>query len=123
MSRSALTTVVVVALVVYGLYIGSYIPPMLVGSPPASILIGFLLQTIAALAGAIGVWLHRSWAPAAIVILGAAIAATAIVEGYVLGLVGYNHALAVAVLGLVVTIAAAIYVKRSRGGARLHATD
>ncbi len=119
MSRSAPTIVVVVALVAYGVYIGSYIPPMLVGSPPASILIGFLLQAIAALAGAVGVWWHRAWAPAVIVILGAAIAATAIVEGYVLGLIGYNHALAVAILGLAVTIAVAIYVSRSRGTVRL----
>ena len=83
------------------------------------ILIGFIAQTVAALAGAIGVWWRQSWAAAAIVILGAAIAATAIVEGPVLGLIAINHAFAVAALGLAVTIAVAIYVSRSRGAAPL----
>ena len=114
MSRNAVTIVVAAALVVYGLYIASYIPPMLVGSPPVIILIGFVVQAMAAIAGAVGVWWGRSWAPAVIVILGLAIAVTAIVEGYVLGLIAYNHALAVAVLGLVITIGAAIYLSRSR---------
>jgi hypothetical protein len=121
MSRNALTIVVVAALVVYGLYIGSYIPAMLVGSPPAIILIGFVVQTMAAIVGAAGVWWGRSWAPAVIVILGVAIAATAIVEGYVLGLIAYNHALAVAVLGLALTIGVAVYLSRNRVGAPLQA--
>lgn len=119
MNRNAATTVVAVALLGYGLYIGSYVPPLFVGSPPASILFGFLLQMIAALAGAAGVWWRQSWAPAAVIVLGAAIAATALIEGFVLGLVGYNHALAVAILGLVITIAIAIYVSRNRVSARL----
>jgi hypothetical protein len=114
MNRNAVTTVVVVALVVYGVYIASYIPPLLVGSPPASILACFLIQAVAAFAGAIGVWQHRSWAPAAVVILGAAIAVTEIIEGFVLGLISYNHALAVALLGLGLTILTALYINRSR---------
>jgi hypothetical protein len=72
------------------------------------------VQTVAALAGALGVWWHKGWAPIAIVVLGAAIACTAIVEGFVLGIVGYNHAVAVAVVGLVVTIVAAIAISRDR---------
>jgi len=119
-NRNALTTLVVIALVVYGVYIASYLPPLFIGHPPASVLAGFLIQAVAALVGAVGVWTHRSWAPAAIVVLGAAIAATEIIEGFVLGLISYNHAVAVAVLGLVVTILTAMYVGRSRigGGAR-----
>jgi len=114
MSRDALTTVVVVALVAYGLYIGSYLVPMFVGSPPIAIVVGFAVQTIAALAGAVGVLWQRSWAPVMLVVLGAAIAFTAIVEGFVLGLVGFNHATVVAVTGLVLTILAAVYVSRGR---------
>jgi hypothetical protein len=114
MSRDAFTTVVVVALVAYGLYIGSYVPPMLVGSPPVTILIGFLLQTVAAIAAAVGVAWHRSWAPLALVILGVAIAVTEIIEGFVLGIIAYNHAVAVAVLGLVLTILTAVYISRGR---------
>jgi hypothetical protein len=113
MSRDAVTTVVVVTLVAYGLYIGSYVLPMLVGSPPISILLGFLVQTVAAFAAAVGVWQHRSWAAVALIVLGAAIACTEIVEGFVLGIVAYNRAVAVAVVGLVVTILAAVYVSRT----------
>jgi hypothetical protein len=86
---------------------------MLVGKPPALILAGFLVQAIAALAGAVGVWQHRAWAAAALIVLGAAIAVTEIIEGFVMGLISYNHALAVALLGLGLTIIAAMYVSGS----------
>ena len=120
MNRNTATTVVAIALLGYGLYIGSYVPPLFVGNPPMSILFGFLVQMVAALAGAAGVWWRQPWAALAIVILGAAIAATALVEGFVLGLVGYNHALAVAILALVITIALAVYVSRRRLSPSLH---
>jgi hypothetical protein len=113
MNRNAVTTVIVVALVVYGLYIASYVLPMLVGSPPVAILALFVVQTVAAIAGAVGVWQHRAWAAAALIILGAAIAVTEIIEGFVMGLISYNHALAVALLGLGLTIVAALYVSRT----------
>jgi len=116
MSRDAVTTVVVVTLVAYGLYIGSYVPAMLVGSPPVSILIGFVVQTVAAILAAVGVWQMRAWAPVALIVLGAAIAFTEIIEGFVLGIVAYNRAVVVAVLGLVLTILAAAYVGRTRVG-------
>ena len=113
MSRNPVTTVIVLALVVYGLYIGSYIPPMLVGAPPIAILVGFVVQAVAAIASAVGVWQQRSWAAGALIVLGAAIAVTEIIEGFVMGLISYNHALAVALLGLALTILAALYVSRS----------
>ena len=75
---------------------------------------------IALLGYGLYIWWRQSWAAFAIVVLGAAIAATALVEGFVLGLVGYNHALGVAILGLVITIALAVYVSRSRFSPRLH---
>jgi hypothetical protein len=109
MSKGTVTSVVVVALIAYGLYTASYLLPMLVGSPPIMIVVGFALESAAALVAAVGVWWHRSWAPFMLLVLGAAIAFTAIVEGFVLGVVGYNHAVAVAVTGLVLTILAAIY--------------
>jgi hypothetical protein len=116
MSRDAVTTVVVVTLVAYGLYIGSYVPPMLVGSPPVSMLLGFIVQTIAAIAAAVGVWQQRAWAPLMLIVLGAAIALTQIIQGFVLGLVGYNQAVFVAVVALVLTTLTAIYFDRNRAG-------
>jgi hypothetical protein len=115
MSRDLPTTLIVIGLALYGIYIGLYIPPLLVGTPPLSILFGFLVQTVAALLGAIGVAGHRSWAPLAIVVLGAAIAATSMVEGFFLGIISYNHAVSVGALGLIVTILTAIYVSRREG--------
>ena len=112
MSRDLLTPVIVIGLALYGIYVGLYIPPMLVGTPPVSILFAFLLQTVTALMGAFGVWTRRSWAPLAIVILGAAIAATSLMEGFFLGIISYNRAVGVAVIGLVVTILTALYVSR-----------
>lgn len=112
MSRDPLTVLIVVGLIVYAVYIGSYVPPMLVGTPPILVLIGFVAQTVAALMGGVGTWWHRSWAPLAIVVLGVAIAATAIVEGFLLGLIALNHALLTAVIGLAVTIVTALYVGR-----------
>ena len=110
MSRDLLTTVIVIGLAVYGVYIGSYIPPMLVGSPPVGILVGFVVQAISAIVAAVGVWQHRSWAAMVILILGAAIVVTAVIEGFVLGIVSFNHAVAVAVVGALLSIAIAVYV-------------
>jgi hypothetical protein len=118
MGREPLTVLVVVGLVVYALYIGAYIPPMLVGTPPVLVLIGFLAQVVAALLGAAGTWWRQPWAPHAIVGLGVAIAATAIVEGFVLGLIALNHALAVAVLALAIAFVIAVYVSRSAASVR-----
>jgi hypothetical protein len=112
MSRDLPTLVIAIGLAVYGIYVGLYIPPMLVGRPPASMWFGFLLQTVAALMGALGVSTRRSWAPLAIVVLGAAIAATSLIEGFFLGIISYNRAVGVAVMGLVVTILTALYVSR-----------
>ncbi len=112
MSRDLLTTVIVVGLAAYGIYIGLYIPPMLVGRPPTAILFAFVLQAVAALMGAVGVWTRKAWAPLALVVLGAAIAATSLIEGFFLGIISYNRAVAVAVIGLVVTILAALHVSR-----------
>jgi membrane protein implicated in regulation of membrane protease activity len=47
-----------------------------------------------------------------VVLLGVAIAATWLIEAFVLGIVAYVHALLVAVLAIVVTLIVATYVKR-----------
>ena len=114
MNRDPLTVVIFVVLILFGIYIGSYVPGLLIGTPAPILLIGFLAQTIAAIVAAVGVWWRQSWAPAVIVILGVAIAVTYLAEGYGLGLIAYNHALAGALLGLAITILMALYVSRNR---------
>lgn len=113
--RSTASLLIVVALAGYGVYIARYVPVMLLGQPVPLLLIGFVLQAVCALAAAVGVWQGRSWAAGVVVVLGVSIAATWLVEGFVLGLVAYLHALLVAVLAIVVALIVAAYVKRQRG--------
>jgi hypothetical protein len=111
-NRSTALILIAVALVGYGLYIGSYVPGMLVAQPPVLLLICFVLQAAFALAAAIGVWRSRSWASGMVVALGVAVAATALVEAFVLGIVAYLHALLVAVTAIVIVAIIAAYLNR-----------
>ena len=94
------------------MYVASYVPAMLVGAPVPSLLIGFVLQAVCALAAAVGVWRGARWAAGVVVLLGASIAATWLLEGFVLGIVAYLHALLVAVTAIVVALIIAAYVNR-----------
>ncbi|MBI4515524.1 MAG: hypothetical protein HY699_06890 [Deltaproteobacteria bacterium] len=113
--RSPALVLIAVALAGYGVYIGGYLPAMLVGQPVPLLLIGFVLQVVCALAAAVGVWRRWPWAGGAVVLLGASIAATWLIEGFALGIVAYLHALLVAVLAIVVALVIAAYVKRQHG--------
>jgi hypothetical protein len=113
--RSTALLLIAVALAGYGVYIGGYVPAMLVGHPVPVLLIGFVLQAVFALAAAVGVWRGWPWAAGAVVLLGLSIAATWLIEGFVLGIVAYLHALLVAVLAIVVALIIAAYVNRQHG--------
>lgn len=110
--RSSALLLIAGALGAYGVYIAAYVPAMLVGQPVPLLLIGFVLQVVCALAAAVGVWRGRPWAAATVVLLGASIAATWLIEGFVLGIVAYLHALLVAGLALVVALVIAAFVNR-----------
>jgi hypothetical protein len=101
-------------LLIYGLYTASFVPGLRVGTPVPLILVGFLVQAIAAVAAGVGAFIGSSWTPAAVIVLGIAIALTAIVEGPVLGLTSVDRAVAVGVAGLVVTFLIAMYLRRPR---------
>ena len=88
---------------------------MLVGTPPLGLLIGFVLQTVCALAAAFGVWRGERWAAGAAVLLGVSIAGTWLFEGFALGIVAYVRALLVAVTALVMAVLIAAYVNRQPG--------
>ena len=96
--RSTTLLLIAIALAGYGLYVAGYVPGMLLGRPGPLLVIGFILQVVCALAAAVGVWRGRPWAAGAVVLLGVCIAATWLVEGFVLGIVAYLYALLVAVL-------------------------
>ena len=113
--RSTALRLIAVGLAGYGLYIASYVPAMPLGPPMPLVLIGFVLQAVCALAAAVGVWRGQSWAGGVVVLLGVSIAATWLVEGFILGIVAYLHALLVAVLAIVVSVIVGAYVDRRRG--------
>lgn len=113
--RSTVLLLLVVGLAGYGVYIAAYVPAMLVGQSALLLVIGFILQAVCALAAAVGVWRRERWAATAIVLLGVSIAATWLLEGFVLGIVAYFHALLVAVLSIVVAAIIAAYVNGRYG--------
>ena len=113
--RSTALSLIAVALAGYGVDIATYVPSMVVGGPVPLLLIGFVVQAVCALAAAFGVWRRRPWAPGVMVLLGASIAITWLVEGFVLDIVAYLHALLVAVLAIAVALILAAYVKRTHG--------
>ena len=100
------------ALVGYAVYIGAHVPGMLIGPPLPLLLIGFVLQVVCAVAAAVGVWRRQSWAAGLVVLLGAIIAVTWLIEGFVLDIVPYLKALMVAVLAIVGALLVAAYVNR-----------
>jgi hypothetical protein len=110
MSRSSIRAIVTVALAGYGLYIASYLPAMLPGPATPVLLALFALQTVCAMAAAIGVWRDRPWAANVVLALGVMIATTSVVEGFLLGIVPYLRVLAVVVGALAVTFAVAAYL-------------
>ena len=113
--RSTVLLVIAVALAGYGLYIAAYVPAMLLGQPVPILLIAFVLQVLCALAAAVGVWRDQPWAAAMVVLLGVIIAATWLIEGFVLDIVAYLHALLVAILAIVVALIIAAYINRRPG--------
>jgi hypothetical protein len=113
--RSTALLLIVIALAAYGVYIAGYVPAMLVGQPVPLLLIGFVLQVVCALAAAVGVWRGQPWAATVVLLLGVSIAATWLIEGFVLGIVAYLHALLVAVISIVVGLVIAAYVNRQHG--------
>jgi hypothetical protein len=103
---------IAVALGGFGLYRALYVPAMLVGPPVPPALVGFLLQAVFGILAGISVWRGARSAPILIVLLGASIAATALVEGFVFGIIPYLRALFEAVAAIAVTLLIAMYVKR-----------
>jgi hypothetical protein len=83
------------------------------GTPAPLLLVCFLLQVFSGIVAGIGVWRRASWAAGAVVLLGASIAITALVEGFVLWIVAYLFALAEAVLALALALMLAAWVRRA----------
>ena len=110
--RSTALLLIAGALAGYGVYIGAHVPGMLIGPPLPLLLIAFVLQAVCAFAAAVGVWRRQPWAAGVVVLLGAIIGVTWLVEAFVFGIVPYLQAILVAVLAIVVALIIAAYVNR-----------
>ena len=115
MNRSTALLSIAIALAGYGIYRALFIPALFVGPPAPLLLIGFVLQAVLGVVAGVGVWRGAPWAPLAIVLLGASVAATALVEAFVLGILAYLRALLEAVVAILVGVVIAGYV-RTRAG-------
>jgi hypothetical protein len=102
-----------IALAAYGVYHALYAIAMLPGLASHLLFFAFALQAVLAILAAIGVWRQQRWAAAALLLLGASIAATALVEALVLGIIGWLYALLIAIAAIVIAILLAAYVNRS----------
>jgi len=111
MRRPPADILITAVLAAYGVYVASYIPALLIPPAAALLLTGRVLEAVFAFASAAGVWTGRRWASQTILALGLTIAAMWLIEAFVLGLVAYLQAIAVAVLVVVVCVFSARYVK------------
>lgn len=113
MNRSTALLLITVALVAYGVYHAIYAITMLPGLATPLLLFAFALQAVLAILAAVGVWRQQRWAGATLLVLGASIAATALVEAFVLGIIAWLYALLIAVAAIAIAFLLATYVNRS----------
>jgi hypothetical protein len=109
--------VIVILLAAYGFYVGSLAAGMLVAPVSPVLFVAYTAQTILAFVAAVGVWRHRSWAANVVLVLGALVAATWMIEAFALRIVAYLYAIGIAVLAIVLAIASSAYIGRHRAPA------
>ena len=114
MERHTALLLLAIALAAYGVYHALYAIAMLPGLASPLLFFAFALQAVLAILAAIGVWRQQRWAAAALLLLGASIAATALVQALVLGIIGWLYALLIAIAAIVIALLLAAYVNRSR---------
>jgi hypothetical protein len=98
-------------LAAYGVYTALYLPGMLIGPPAPLLLVCFIAQAVFAIAAAVGLWTKQSWATVCVLVLGASIAATQLVE-ILLGIVPMLRAVFIAVLAIVGALLLTAWVNR-----------
>jgi len=104
---------IAIVLAAYGVYHALHAIAMLPGPVSPLLLIAFALQAVLAILAAVGVWRQRRWAAAALLLLGASIAATVLVEAFVLGIIPWLYALLIAIAAILIALLLGAYVSRS----------
>jgi hypothetical protein len=110
--RTALL-LIAMALGAYGVYHALYAISMLLAPASPLLLLAFALQAVLAILAALGVWRRQRWAAAALLLLGVSIAATALVEAFVFGIIGWLYALLIAIAAIGIALLLGAYVNRS----------
>jgi hypothetical protein len=113
MERDWTFLVIALALLAYGLYHALYAVAMLPAPGSLLLFVAFALQAVLAILAAASVWRRQRWAAAALLLLGASIAATALVEAFVLGIIGWLYALLIAIAAIGVALLLGAYLNRS----------
>ena len=104
---------IAIALAAYGSYHALYAIAMLPAPASPLLWVAFALQAVLAILAAVGVWRQQRWAATALLLLGAVIAATALVEGFILGIIGWLYGLLIAIAAIVIALLLGAYVNRS----------
>jgi len=112
MDHTAIPLLIALGLLAYGLYTAVYIPGMLIGPPAPILFVGFTAQAVCAALAGIGILTRQRWARFAVLLLGAAIAVTNLWAGFVLGIVPYLRALAIAVAAIIGAVWLATFLAR-----------
>jgi hypothetical protein len=111
-SRPTALLLIAIALLVYGLYHAIYAIAMLPGPASPLLLIAFAVQAVLAVLAAVGVWRQERWAGAICLLLGASVAATALIEAFVLGILPWLYALLIAIAAILISLLLGAYLKR-----------
>jgi hypothetical protein len=113
LERSTGLLLIALALLAYGVYHALYAIAMLSGPTSLLLFVAFVLQAVLAILAAFGVWRRQRWAAAVLLLLGASIAATALLESFVLGILGWLYALMIAIAAIGVALLLGAYLSRS----------
>ena len=112
MDRTTLLRLIAIGFLLYGVYNAILLTTMLAAPTEPILLAGTIVKTALACLAALGIWMSKRWAPAAIVLTGVAIAVLWLLYGFLLGIVAYLYAVVIAALALLLMIILAAYVQR-----------
>ena len=112
--RSSALMLIAGALAAYGVWQAFSAIAILPGPASPLLLLAFTVQAVLAIFAAVGVWRQERWTGAALLLLASSIAATALVEAFVLGIIPWLYALLIAVAAIVIALLLGAYVNRSR---------
>jgi hypothetical protein len=111
--RQTVLRLVAFALAAYGVYHAFYAITMVPVAVSPLLLLAFVLQAVFAILAAVGVWRAQRWAATALLLLGASIAATVLIEAFVFGIIAWLYALLIAIAAIVIALLLGAYVNRS----------